>query len=94
MQKSVILKKHISSLFILVLVVLSTNTYSQTKPVFKDEQAQVIEAFNNPENWIQEDLWVETEFDTDGDGRLDRVHVAVTRPLQTETEGLKLLASI
>ena len=35
-------------------------------------------------------MWVETEFDTDGDGKLDRVHVAVTRPKQTDSEGLKL----
>jgi len=33
---------------------------------------------------------VETEFDTDGDGKPDRMHVDVTRPMQTETEGLKL----
>jgi X-Pro dipeptidyl-peptidase len=30
-------------------------------------------------------LWVETEFDSDGDGELDRVHVDVTRPGPTET---------
>lgn len=60
------------------------------KPVIKDGQAQIVEAFSDPEKWIREDLWVETTFDTDGDGRLDRVHVAVTRPQQTETEGLKL----
>ena len=28
-------------------------------------------------------LWVETAFDSDGDGRLDRVHVDVVRPRQT-----------
>ena len=33
---------------------------------------------------------METTFDTDGDGKLDRMHVAVTRPYQTESEGLKL----
>ena len=35
-------------------------------------------------------LWVETEFDSDGDGMLDRMHVDVTRPAQTESEGLKV----
>ncbi|MFC1555213.1 Xaa-Pro dipeptidyl-peptidase, partial [candidate division KSB1 bacterium] len=40
--------------------------------------------------WIKHDLWVETEFDTDGDGKPDRMHVDVTRPSQTETDGLKL----
>ncbi len=67
---------------------------AQTKatPVFKDGEAQIVKAFSNPENWIRHDLWVETEFDTDGDGKLDRMHVDVTRPNQTETEteGLKL----
>ncbi len=61
-----------------------------TAPVFKDGQAQVVPAFEDPEQWIRHDLWVETEFDTDGDGDPDRMHVSVTRPGQTETEGLKL----
>lgn len=60
------------------------------KPVFVDGQAQVVDAFKDPTQWIQYDLWVETEFDTDGDGKPDRVHVDVTRPLQTKTEGLKV----
>ncbi|MTI89056.1 MAG: Xaa-Pro dipeptidyl-peptidase [Balneolaceae bacterium] len=59
-------------------------------PVIVDGQAQIIPEFNDPEQWIHHDLWVETEFDTDGNGRPDRVHVDVTRPKQTETEGLKL----
>ena len=33
---------------------------------------------------------METDFNTDGDDRLDRMHVSVTRPEQTETENLKL----
>ncbi|MCP4708716.1 MAG: Xaa-Pro dipeptidyl-peptidase [Planctomycetes bacterium] len=61
-----------------------------TVPVFVDGLAQVVPGFNDPDTWIKHDLWVETEFDTDGDGKLDRVHVDVTRPTQTDTEGLKL----
>ncbi len=66
--------------------------YSQekAKPIFKDGEAQIVEAFSNPEQWIRHDLWVETEFNTDGDNQPDRMHVSVTRPKQTETEGLKL----
>lgn len=60
------------------------------KPVFIDGEAQVIPAFKDPDTWIRHDLWVETEFDTDGDGKPDRMHVSVTRPPQTETDGLKL----
>ena len=59
-------------------------------PQLKDGQAQVIEEFNDPEQWIRHDLWVETEFDSDGDGRLDLVWVDVTRPRQTEENGIKL----
>ena len=59
-------------------------------PTFKDGEAQVIAGFKDPDYWIRHDLWVETEFDSDNDGRLDRMHVGVTRPRQTETEGLKL----
>ena len=51
---------------------------------------QVIEEFSNPETWIRHDLWVETEFDSDGDGDPDRMHVSVTRPEQTESGDLKL----
>lgn len=60
-----------------------------TVPVIADGMAQKIPEFENPEDWIKSDLWVETEFDTDGDGRKDRMHVDVTRPKQTE-DGLKL----
>jgi len=59
-------------------------------PVVVNGEAQKIPAFVDPNKWIKHDLWVETEFDTDGDGKKDRMHVDVTRPEQTETEGLKL----
>lgn len=59
-------------------------------PVFKDGEAQVVREFNDPDYWIRHDLWVETEFDSDDNGKPDRVHVSVTRPRQTESEGLKL----
>lgn len=71
---------------------LTTGT-QQSKPakaVFADGQAQVVDAFKDSEKWIQHDLWVETTFDTDGDGKLDRMHVDVTRQRQTDTEGLKV----
>ena len=71
--------------------IMSTQIQAQTedKPVFKNGEAQIVSAFENSKEWIREDLWVETEFDTDGDGNLDRMHVDVTRPTQTE-DGLKL----
>lgn len=66
------------------------NQTTTVVPVIVNGEAQKIPAFENQNDWIREDLWVETEFDTDGDGRRDRMHVDVTRPKQTETEGLKL----
>ena len=60
---------------------------AQAVPVFVDGQAQVVPAFSEPSQWIRHDLWVETSFDSDGDGQLDRVHVDVTRPMQTDREG-------
>ena len=58
------------------------------KQKFVDGQAEVVDAFKDSKDWIQHDLWVETEFDSDGDGALDRVHVDVTRPEQTNSEDL------
>ncbi len=59
-------------------------------PVFVSGMAQVVPAFQDTTKWIRYDLWVETDFDSDHDGKKDRVHVDVTRPGQTETEGLKV----
>jgi len=61
-----------------------------SRPLFLDGQAQIVQGFSDPSQWIRQRLWVEAEFDSDGDGRPDRMHVDVTRPRQTETEGLKV----
>ncbi|NQU33423.1 MAG: Xaa-Pro dipeptidyl-peptidase [Bacteroidetes bacterium] len=69
---------------------LSDSIVEKAVPVFENGEAQEVPAFSNSEKWIRHDLWIETEFDTDGDGKPDRMHVDVTRPYQTDTEGLKL----
>lgn len=61
-----------------------------TVPIVVDGQTKVIPEFEDPDLWVRHDLWVETVFDSDGDGRPDRMHVDVTRPRQTETQGLRL----
>jgi X-Pro dipeptidyl-peptidase len=71
-------------------VIGQENNSKPAKPVFENGEAQIVPAFDNPDTWIRHDLWVETEFDSDGDGKLDRVHVDVTRPPQTDSERLKL----
>jgi X-Pro dipeptidyl-peptidase len=55
--------------------------------VIEDGQAQVVEALADSARWIRERAWVETEVDSDGDGRPDRIHVSVVRPRETETLG-------
>lgn len=77
---------YLSACFLFLGITLSAQ---EAKPVFQDGEAQIVEAFNNPDTWLRHDLFVETDFDTDGDGKKDRMHVSVTRPPQTE-EGLKL----
>ena len=77
-------------LFSLLFSVLFLNAQEKAVPVFKNGEAQIVDAFNTPNKWIRHDLWVATKFDTDGDGKMDRMHVSVTRPIQTETKGLKL----
>ncbi|MEP1152402.1 MAG: Xaa-Pro dipeptidyl-peptidase [Balneola sp.] len=86
-------KKRIHYLLFLSIVLFSVskaNAQNIDIPVIKDGQAQIIPEFEDQNEWLRHDLWVETEFDTDGDGKLDRVHVAVTRPKQTESGDLKL----
>ena len=82
------MKKIIQLSFLFTVLLLTAQ--EKAAPVFKDGEAQIIEAFNTPDQWIRHDLWVETNFDTDGDGKMDRMHVAVTRPFQTDSEGLIL----
>jgi len=69
---------------------LGVAALGQAKPVFKDGQAQEVPEFSNADEWIRERLWVETEFDSDRDGKKDRMHVDVARQKQTDTEGLKV----
>ena len=80
------------SAFLMVLIVAAGGWAAEELevPKVKDGQTQVISEFKDPDLWIRHDLWVETDFDTDGDGKPDRMHVDVTRPRQTETQGIKL----
>ena len=78
------------SISFFLLTSLSFAQQNKAQPVFENGEAQIVPEFNEPNEWIRHDLWVETEFNTDGDDKPDRMHVAVTRPYQTDSEGLKL----
>jgi X-Pro dipeptidyl-peptidase len=59
-------------------------------PVVKDGMMQPVIEFADSTQIIRQSLWVETNFDSDRDGKLDRVHVQVTRPGAAEKAGLKI----
>jgi X-Pro dipeptidyl-peptidase len=86
------LMRDVAVAFLCGSAAVSAQTPAPTLPVFRDGMAQVVPGFADPSTWVREHLWVETEFDSDGDGTRDRVHVDVTRPVQTETEGLRVPA--
>ncbi|MAE64362.1 MAG: Xaa-Pro dipeptidyl-peptidase [Phycisphaeraceae bacterium] len=75
---------------IAIALLATTATAQKAVPVFKDGEAQKVEAFSDKSAWVQHALWVQMDMDTDGDGKPDRIHVDVTRPGQTDTEGLKV----
>ena len=76
---------HLITLFIFIAI----NAQEKSVPFFINGEAQVVGSFKDETKWIRHDLWVETSFDSDDDGKMDRMHVDVTRPAQTE-DGLKL----
>jgi predicted acyl esterase len=41
-------------------------------------------------DWVQGQVWVESSFDSDGDGKLDRMHADYVLPPETMTDGLKV----
>src|SRR6185369_12857598 len=59
-------------------------------PVVRDGMMQPVLEFADTTQVIRQSLWVETNFDSDHDGKLDRVHVQVTRPGAAEKAGLKI----
>ena len=72
------------------LVLVSVSHAQNASPTFVDGEAQEVPAFRGLDNRVVHDLWVETEFDSDGNGTKDRMHVSVARPIQTDTQGLKV----
>jgi X-Pro dipeptidyl-peptidase len=75
-----------------ILAIEGIKEIAESKTVLNivDGEAQIVDGFKDPDRWIRHDLWVETEFDSDGNGKLDRIYVDVTRPYQTDSEGVKL----
>ena len=60
-----------------------------TEPTFVNGEAQPVFPTSSA-SWINHDLWIETEVDSDLDGRRDLIHADVSRVQETETAGLKV----
>jgi predicted acyl esterase len=58
-------------------------------PTFVNGLAQDVFSSSSAD-WISGEVWVQTGFDSDGDGKLDRVHADYTLPKETQTDGLKV----
>ena len=70
-----------------LLLVFAIKTTAQEKaiPIFKDGEAQIVAAFNDANKWIRTNLWLETTFDTEGNGKLYRM----TFDLQPDNQIIK-----
>ena len=82
--------KKLMQLITLFFIIIFVNAQEKSVPFFINGEAQIVESFKDQSNWIRHDLWVETSFDSDNDGKMDRMHVGVTRPSQTD-DGLSLI---
>ena len=58
------------------------------EPTFKNGLAQAVFT-TDQSKWISYDGWVQSNSDSDHDGKLDRIHFDVTRPPETD-QGLKV----
>ncbi|MGF3057494.1 Xaa-Pro dipeptidyl-peptidase [Microbacterium sp. YY-01] len=59
------------------------------EPSFQDGLSQSVFTTDRNE-WIRQELWVESEIDSDGDGQPDLIHIDVSRVPETDTDGLKV----
>lgn len=80
----------------LTLLILATASMPQVAearqvgPVFRGGMAQTVAELADPAHYIRQRIWVETDFDSDRDGKPDRIHVDILRPGAAEAAGLKV----
>ena len=60
-----------------------------TEPSFENGESQPVFPTSST-SWINSELWIETEIDSDFDGRRNLVHADVSRVTETDTAGLKV----
>src|SRR5687768_18605267 len=52
------------------------------EPTFVDGLSQNVFTSTSAQ-WVNGEAWVEAPFDSDADGKLDRIHIDITRPPET-----------
>ncbi|HEX3928077.1 MAG TPA: Xaa-Pro dipeptidyl-peptidase [Gemmatimonadales bacterium] len=65
-------------------------TLGHLGPIIKDGMLEPVSEYADTSTWIKQRVWVETGFDSDHDGKPDRVHVDLIRPGAAEKAGVKL----
>ncbi|MGH8839434.1 MAG: CocE/NonD family hydrolase, partial [Jiangellaceae bacterium] len=68
---------------------VTAQTLAPAVPTFVNGLAQAVFS-TNPADWYSGEVWVEASFDSDDDGKLDRVHADFTAPSEVLTDGLKV----
>ena len=58
-------------------------------PTFVNGLAQAVFS-TNPADWYSGEVWVQSSFDSDNDGELDRIHADFSAPMEVVTDGLKV----
>jgi hypothetical protein len=70
--------------------VSAMETMGKIGPIIRDGMLQPVAEFADTSTWIRQRVFIETNFDTDKDGRLDRIHADIVRPGAAEKAGLKV----
>jgi X-Pro dipeptidyl-peptidase len=60
-----------------------------TEPTFENGEAQPVFPTTST-SWINSELWIESETDSDHDGKKDLIHADVSRVMETDTNNLKV----
>jgi predicted acyl esterase len=78
-----------TALALMAVVATSPASAQPAKPTFVNGLSQAVFS-TNPADWYSGEAWVQAPFDTDNDGRLDRIHADFTAPREVLTDGLKV----
>jgi len=65
-------------------------TLGHLGPIVKDGMLQPVAEYADTAQFVRLRVWVETNFDSDHDGKPDRVHADIVRPAAAEKAGIKL----